>query len=430
MTIEHQPQQGTAQDPISAVEPPAPTEPPPSGRDPILPVREPRAVHRDEFNNDRVLQLRRGPEAAAPGARGAGRAIWTSNLDEFYMVRVSGLIEQLEGGVVETSPDGLGPEEQVTRIAATVGAMRRVASDVWTRERVCPRSCAESGVEVLPWEALTGRRHADLRRWFEHEVFPLCTPLVLDPAPSVPFISNRSLNLAVLIDEGGEGSKLARVKIPTVLPRLVRVGRRGHTFVLLEDPRRHHLYDLFPDVPLAGAFRFRVVRDADVEIRELEAGDLHRQDRGDDSPPALRRSGPARRRAGHARRGAGSAVPAPRGRRPQRPSGRRPARLRRLGRARQPARFRRCGGRRSAARGRGARAQRGVFLRPAAPDVLVHQPFDSFHSVEPMVSAAVTDPAVIGIKQTALPRRRALADRRSAAGGRRSRQASGGTWSS
>src|SRR5262245_48546060 len=199
-------------------------------------------------------------------------AIFESNLDEFYMVRVSGLIEQLQGGVVEASPDGLGPAEQLARITEMLGPMRRAASDIWTRE-LAP-VLAAAGVEVLPWESLPAHRQADLRRWFEREVFPLCTPLVLDPAPSVPFISNRSLNLAILIADGSEGSKLARVKIPTVLPRTVPIGRRGQSFVLLEDVIRQHLYHLFPDVPLAGAYRFRVVRDADIEIRELEAGDL------------------------------------------------------------------------------------------------------------------------------------------------------------
>ena len=216
----------------------------------------------------------------------------------------------------------------------------------------------------------------------------------------MPFISNRSLNLAVLIDEGSEGSKLARVKIPTVLPRLVPVGRRGHTFVLLEDVIRQHLYDLFPDVPLAGAFRFRVVRDADVEIRELEAGDLIDkieetirrrrfgdpvrldvdQDTPDDVRDRLTRILEVDAR--NVYRVAGllgfdvldelanlpvSALRWP----PHKPH---------------------------AAEALGHSEELFQTLRTG--DVLVHQPFDSFHSVETMVSAAVSDPAVIGIKQT------------------------------
>jgi len=130
-----------------------------------------------EFNR-RVLAEASNP-ANPPLERCRFLSIFESNLDEFYMVRVSGLVEQIEGGVVEASPDGLSPEEQLIRVAAVVGPMRRTASEIWTRE--LGPVLAEAGVELLTWEALAARRQADLRRWFEHEVFPLCTPLVLDP---------------------------------------------------------------------------------------------------------------------------------------------------------------------------------------------------------------------------------------------------------
>jgi polyphosphate kinase len=325
-------------------------------------------------------------------------SIFESNLDEFYMVRVSGLVEQVEGGVVETSPDGLGPSEQLARIAETVGPMRRVANDLWTRE-LAPL-LAEAGVEILSWNALTGRRQADLRRWFEQEVFPICTPLVLDPAPSVPFISNRSLNLAILIDAGKEGSKLARVKIPSVLPRAVPIGRRGQSFVLLEDVIRQHLSYLFPDVPLAGAYRFRVVRDADIEIRELEAGDLidmiqetiRRRRFGDPVRLDVDHETPDEVRdrltrlldvdprnvfrldglLGYEVLEELANLPLPALRWPAH----KPHAAEALGRSED------------------------LFHTLRAGDVLVHQPFDSFQSVETMVSAAASDPAVVGIKQT------------------------------
>jgi polyphosphate kinase len=349
-----------------------------------------------EFNR-RVLAEAANP-ANPPLERCRFLAIFESNLDEFYMVRVSGLVEQIEGGVVETSPDGLTPEDQLARIAETVTPMRRMAADVWTRE-VSPLLAA-SGVEILSWTALNGRRQANLRRWFEQEVFPVCTPLVLDPAPSVPFISNRSLNLAVLIDEGSEGRKLARVKIPTVLPRVVPIGRRDHAFVLLEDVIRQHLHLLFPDVPLAGAYRFRVVRDADIEIRELEAGDLidmiqetiRRRRFGDpvrldvdaetpdDVRARLTRLLDVDARNVHRVEGllgfdvleeiANLPVPALRWP-PHKPHA-----VEALSRSEE------------------------LFQTLRAGDVLVHQPFDSFNSVETMVSAAASDPAVVGIKQT------------------------------
>jgi polyphosphate kinase len=325
-------------------------------------------------------------------------SIFESNLDEYYMVRVSGLVEQIEGGVVETSPDGLGPGEQLARIAEIVGPMRRLASDLWTRE-LSPL-LAESGVEILPWSALTTRRQSRLRRWFEREVFPVCTPLVLDPAPSVPFISNRSLNLAVLIEEGNEGSKLARVKIPTVLPRAVPVGRRGHTFVLLEDVIHQHLDYLFPDVPLAGAYRFRVVRDADVEIRELEAGDLI-----DMIQETIRR----RRFGDPVRLDVAAETPDEVRTRLTRlldVDGRNVFRVEGLlgfevldEIANLPVPALRWSPHKPYAAEALSRSEE-FFQTLRAGDVLSHQPFDSFHSVETMVSAAVSDAAVIGIKQT------------------------------
>src|ERR1700722_20722024 len=109
--------------------------------------------------------------------------------------------------------------------------------------------------------------------YFEHEVFPLCTPLILHPSPTVPFISNRSLNLAVELSDKGSDSRLARVKVPTVIPRLVRIGKRKNEFVLLEEVIAHNIQALFPGVEVLGAHCFRVIRDADVEIRELEAAD-------------------------------------------------------------------------------------------------------------------------------------------------------------
>ncbi|MEO6028536.1 MAG: polyphosphate kinase 1, partial [Candidatus Binatia bacterium] len=349
-----------------------------------------------EFNR-RVLAEASNP-ANPPLERCRFLSIFESNLDEFYMVRVSGLVEQIEGGVVETSPDGLGPEEQLVRIAEIVEPMRHTAGRVWTNE-VAPLLAA-SDVEIVPWSGLNARRQAGLRRWFEQEVFPICTPLVLDPAPSVPFISNRSLNLAVLIDDGGEGSKLARVKIPTVLPRAVPIGRRGHTFVLLEDVIRQHLYYLFPEVPLAGAYRFRVVRDADIEIRELEAGDLidmiqetiRRRRFGDpvrldvdaDTPEEVRdrltRLLEVDHRNVHSVEGLlGFEVledlanlPIPSLRWPPH----KPHAAEALSRSEE------------------------LFQTLRATDVLVHQPFDSFSSVETLVRAAASDPAVVGIKQT------------------------------
>lgn len=198
-------------------------------------------------------------------------AIFESNLDEFYMVRVSGLIEQEASGYSERTPDGLTASEQLTAIVQAVRPMRARAARCW--EEDLKPALHESGVETIGMGDLTGAERAVLDETFHREIFPLCTPLLLEPVINFPFISNRSLNLAVeLADEGG--ARLARVKIPTVVPRAVAVPGRVATFVMLEDVIAAHLDSLFPGVSVAGSWLFRVVRDADIEIRELEAADL------------------------------------------------------------------------------------------------------------------------------------------------------------
>ncbi len=199
-------------------------------------------------------------------------AIFESNLDEFYMVRVSGLIEQFEGGVLEASPDGLNPSEQLELISKVAFPMRVRAGSIFD-EHIHP-ALRKRGVFIRKYDELSETVKRELTEYFFRDVFPLCTPLMLHPAATVPFISNRSLNLLVeAIDEGGE-TRLARVKVPTVLPRAVRIPRKKNEFVLLEDIIAANLDMLFPGVSIHGAHMFRVLRDADIEIRELEAADL------------------------------------------------------------------------------------------------------------------------------------------------------------
>lgn len=198
-------------------------------------------------------------------------AIFDSNLDEFYMVRVSGLIEQFESGVLETSPDGLTPNQQLKAISGAAAPLRKRAGEIFDRH-LHPALC-EAGIRIRDYADLNEKQKAWLGDFFRHEVFPLCTPLMLHPATTVPFISNRSLNLAVELADSPE-NRLARVKVPTVIPRLVRLPGRRLEYVLLENLIAQHLGMLFPGVAIAGAYPFRVVRDADIEIRELEASDL------------------------------------------------------------------------------------------------------------------------------------------------------------
>lgn len=199
-------------------------------------------------------------------------AIFESNLDEFYMVRVSGLIEQFESGLSDRSPDGMTAEDQLRMIAHTALPLRQLASRV-LHDDVMPALESE-GINIRAYEDLTPAEKEAIDNRFHKDIFPVCTPLILSPAPNIPFISNRSLNLAVILKDSVQGNRLARVKIPSVVPRFVQVSSRKLTFVMLEDVIEHNLHHLFPGVEVGGSFGFRVLRDADVEIRELEAADL------------------------------------------------------------------------------------------------------------------------------------------------------------
>lgn len=199
-------------------------------------------------------------------------AIFESNLDEFYMVRVSGLIEQFESGILEQSPDGLTPNEQLQMISDAARPLRQRASDLFDHD--LGPALEKAGIYVRKYESLSTKQKRDLEALFLKEVFPLCTPLILHPAPSVPFISNRSLNLAVELSDADKEVKLARVKVPPIVPRAVRLPGRKHEYVLLEEIIAANLKYLFPGVSIVAAHVFRVIRDADVEIRQLEAADL------------------------------------------------------------------------------------------------------------------------------------------------------------
>jgi len=203
-------------------------------------------------------------------------AIFHSNLDEFFMIRVSGLHEQLEASVTERSADGLSAPEQLRRIREIVDhdsalAMRTLAEDLRPK-------LAEAGVRILAWEDIEADRRKELAAYFESVVFPVLTPLAFDPGHPFPFVSNLSLSLAVELSEKKEKrAAFARVKVPASLGRWVPVpGAPGKTleFIPLEKLVEANLDRLFPGMQILNASAFRVTRDADLEIREDEAGDL------------------------------------------------------------------------------------------------------------------------------------------------------------
>ncbi|MFN7172988.1 MAG: polyphosphate kinase 1 [Fimbriimonadaceae bacterium] len=198
-------------------------------------------------------------------------SIFESNLDEFYMVRVSGLIMQADSHDQTLSPDGLTPAEQIQLIHDAALPLRRRAGEIF-KETLKPL-LEKQRIFIKKFSELDKAQRERATKYFLNNVFPLCTPLVLHPAPSVPFISNRSLNLAVELSSDTE-KRLARVKVPNVIDRLVPVQDRGNVYIDLADLIANHLGYLFPGVEIKGSYQFRVIRDADIEIKELDAADL------------------------------------------------------------------------------------------------------------------------------------------------------------
>ena len=206
-------------------------------------------------------------------------ALCGSNLDEFFMIRVSGLRRQQKGGVLEVPPDGMTPDEQLARVRVEVLTILSALSCCW-RESILPELERE-GVRLRSFRDLPGEDQRQLREHFEKEIAPVLTPLAFDASHPFPFISNLSLNLAVTLRDPARGELLARVKVPTTLfsrfipvPPGGREKERSTTFVLLEDLVASCLDLLFPGMTILSAFPFRVTRDADIEIREDEASDL------------------------------------------------------------------------------------------------------------------------------------------------------------
>ena len=210
--------------------------------------------------------------------------IFSSNLDEFFMIRVSGLIEELEENVTELSPDGMTPEEQLKEIRRRVLPMIELQTQC-LQEELIPALAAEN-IHLVSHDSLSESEQETLRDYFHQKVFPVLTPLAVDPSHPFPYISPLSLNLGLMVQapEGRSSAdpkqrhvpRFVRIKVPPVVPRLVPVGRLGSRFVLLEDLIEANVASLFPGMVTEKCHRFRVTRDADIEIREDEAEDLLR----------------------------------------------------------------------------------------------------------------------------------------------------------
>jgi polyphosphate kinase len=197
-------------------------------------------------------------------------AIFSSNLDEFFMIRVSGLKDQIDAGVTSTPADGLTPLEQLTAIRTQVLPMMREQRRYFYTD-IMPQ-LTDADIHLLRYDQLTLEEQDRMREYFRSDMLPVLTPLAFDPGRPFPHISNLSLNLACWV-VGSSGRRFARVKVPTSLPRLVPVVD-GSRFVWLEEVIAANLGILFPGHDIEQAFTFQVIRDADMEIQEDEAPDL------------------------------------------------------------------------------------------------------------------------------------------------------------
>jgi polyphosphate kinase len=208
-------------------------------------------------------------------------SIFSSNLDEFFQIRVSGLKEELQDSHV-VSADGLTPVEQLrkTRERVLVLINQQARS---LREDILPQ-LKEAGVSLISYESLSRHEKDSLKDYFMERVYPILTPLGVDPSHPFPYISPLSVNIGLMVHAPedvkfyGRGkvekSRFVRIKVPSLVPRLVPVGSSGTRFILLEEIIEANIQVLFPRMNPGPCHRFRVTRDADIEIREEEAEDL------------------------------------------------------------------------------------------------------------------------------------------------------------
>ena len=222
--------------------------------------------------NERVLALAEDP--AVPLLERVGfLAIFASNLDEFFMVRVAGLHRRLATGVPVPSLAGRTPRQVMTVIS-------ELAHDLMVRHAACfqgiLKELAATGIAMVRWSDLDAAERDRLHDMFVAQVYPILTPLAVDPAHPFPYISGQSLSLAVMVRnprEGGAGRAVfARVKVPPVLPRFVEIA--AQRFVPIEDIIAAHLPDLFAGMEIVEHHTFRVTRNADLEVDEDETDDL------------------------------------------------------------------------------------------------------------------------------------------------------------
>ncbi|MFZ2863620.1 MAG: polyphosphate kinase 1 [Ignavibacteriaceae bacterium] len=212
-------------------------------------------------------------------------SIFCSNLDEFYMIRVSGIKEQIAANISEPAIDGLTPIEQLNKVEIALKPLLKKLDNLWTTE-IIP-ALKEQGISLISIDELGIAEKEKLTNYFKKEIFPVLTPLAFDPGRPFPYISNLSLNLAILIQKPNGEQHFARVKMPSILPRLLQIdsildsskqssvdGNFSATYIWLGDIIKNNLNLLFPGMEIVEAHRFRITRNTDIELQEDEADDL------------------------------------------------------------------------------------------------------------------------------------------------------------
>ncbi|MDD4836873.1 MAG: polyphosphate kinase 1, partial [Dethiosulfovibrio sp.] len=213
-------------------------------------------------------------------------SIFHNNLDEFFMVRVSGLVHQYHEGVKDLSMDGKTPADQLMAIRSRLSRLLDIADKCWEELRGL---LASEGISIMRYSDLDDRTKEGLRKYFIKEIFPIITPMAIDPGRPFPKISNLSLNLLVMLQDPGEAIHFARVKVPdtfkpfvaimtgndfSVYRKLGLTMRSGGDSIWIEELIRANIDTLFPGYKVLGAHLFRVTRNADIEIAEDDGGDL------------------------------------------------------------------------------------------------------------------------------------------------------------
>ena len=221
--------------------------------------------------NERVLSLAR--EAAIPLLeRAKFCAIFSSNLDEFFQVRVAGLKNQIDDGVLMHGVDGRSPAQVLAEVSAT--ARRLVVEQEELLSRIIFPALATHGIRLATWNELDEPTRERLTKDFRQRILPVLTPLVVDPAHPFPYISGLALSIgATVVDPVTGDEKFTRVKVPPLLPRLVETDSAG-TFIAVEDIIIAHLGELYEGMDVRDPFVFRVTRDADIEVDDEDADDV------------------------------------------------------------------------------------------------------------------------------------------------------------